>query len=74
MTITTYYATHKFGRPHPEADAIVHHVNDLTAATGVNRSWDATRAHVDALADADTQRRLGIVIEAEQFELSGEED
>jgi len=69
MTLTTYYATHTLGRPDPEADAIVHRVNDLTAGSGDNRSWDATRAHVNALADPATQKRLGITIEAEQFEL-----
>ena len=73
MTITTYYATYKPGRRDAEADAIVHLVNDTTAATGDSRSWDATRAHVNALADAETQERLGIVIEADQFELMDEE-
>ncbi len=68
MTITTYYATHRLGRPHAEADAIVHRINDLTAGSGDNRSWDAMRARIDALADADTQARLGISIEAESFE------
>lgn len=69
MTITTYYATHKLGHSNPDADAIVHFINDTTADCGDNRSWDATRAHIDALADADTQKRLGIIIEAEEFEL-----
>ncbi|MBI4985832.1 MAG: hypothetical protein HZC24_10965 [Rhodocyclales bacterium] len=73
MTITTYYATHKLGRSNPEADAIVHLVNDVTAATGDNRSWDATRARINALADADTQIRLGIVIEDEMFELHADD-
>lgn len=74
MTITTYYATYKLGRRDAEADAIVHFVNDTTAASGDSHSWDATRAHVNAMADTDTQRRLGIVIEADQFELVDAED
>ena len=74
MTITTYYATYKLGHRDPEADAIVHFVNDTTAASGDCRSWDATRAHIEAVADQDTQRRLGIVIEADQFELMGEHE
>lgn len=68
MTITTYYATYKLGRADAEAEAIVHLINDLTAGNGDNRSWDATRAHVDELADPDTQNRLRITVEAEQFE------
>ena len=74
MTITTYYATHKSGRTHRDADAIVHRVNDMTAESGDNRSWDATRAHIDALADSATQQRYGIAIEAEQFELEGDDE
>jgi len=74
MTITTYYATYKLGRADAEADAIVHLINDLTAGNGDNRSWDATRAHIDTLADADTQQRLGIVIDAENFELPADDD
>ena len=73
MTITTYYATHKLGRSNAEADAIVHHVNDVTAGNGDNRSWDAVRAHIDALTDPETQQRLRIVIEEETFELSSED-
>ena len=73
MTITNYYATYNLGRSDFEAEAIVHHINDLTAGSGDNRSWDATRAHINALADADTQRRLGITIEAEEFELVAED-
>jgi hypothetical protein len=73
MTITTYYVTHKLGRSHVEANAIVHLVNDLTFSSGDNRLWDATRAHLDALADAETQKRFGITIEAEQSELVAED-
>ncbi|HTZ00646.1 MAG TPA: hypothetical protein VMB75_12460 [Rhodocyclaceae bacterium] len=73
MTLTTYYATYKSGRPNPEADALVHLVNDLTAGSGDNRSWDAMRAHVTALADQETQKRLGIVIEADQLEVHDED-
>jgi hypothetical protein len=73
MTITTYYATHSLGQRHHEADAIVHQINDLTAASGDNRSWDATRAQLDHVADPQTQARLGIRIEAEQFEHMGDE-
>jgi hypothetical protein len=72
MTVTTYYATHSLGRDR-EANAIVHHINDLAAASGDNRSWDATRACLDYVADADTQNRLGIRIEAEQEEHMGDE-
>jgi nicotinamidase-related amidase len=74
MTLTTYYATHTLGHRDAEADAIVDMVNDLTAGSGDNRSWDATRARVDALADSATQRRLGIVVEAETHELDSEEE
>ncbi|OHC62083.1 MAG: hypothetical protein A2045_07055 [Rhodocyclales bacterium GWA2_65_20] len=73
MTITTYYATYHLGRHDAEADAIVHSVNDLTAGNGDSRSWDATHAYIDALADAATQKRLGIVVEADQYELVDEE-
>jgi sirohydrochlorin ferrochelatase len=73
MTNTTYYVTHKLGRSDPDANAIVHLINDLAFTSGDNRSWDATRAHVDALADPDTQRRIGIMIEAEQTEVVGED-
>ncbi len=68
MTITTYYAACMQSRSNAEAASIVHLINDLTAATGDNRSWDAMRAQINALADSDTQHRLGIVIEAEEFE------
>jgi len=73
VTITTYYATHKLGRSNAEADAIVHHVNDVTAGNGDNRSWDAVRAHIDALTDPETQQRLKIIIEEEKFELDSED-
>lgn len=73
MTITTYYATHKLGRSNTEADAIVHFINDLTAGNGDNRSWDAIRAQINALADAETQQRLQILIEEENIELGPED-
>ena len=73
MTNTTYYVTHKLEHSDPEANAIVHLINDLTFNSGDNRSWDATRAHVNALADADMQRRIGITIEAEQTEVVAED-
>ena len=73
MTITTYYATYKAGRSNAEADAIVHLINDMTAGSGDNRSWDSTRAHINALADLETQKRLGIIIENEQFEVVDED-
>jgi len=73
MTITTYYATYKLDRSDAEANAIIHRVNDLTADSGDNRSWDSTRAHIDALVDSDTQKRLGIIIEAEEFELMADD-
>ena len=69
MTITTYFVTRKPGRSYAEADAVIHLVNDLAADNGDNRSWDATRADINALVDPDTQARLGIIIQAEQFEL-----
>ena len=73
MTITTYYATHKLGRSDAEADALIHLINDLSEGNGDNRSWDATRAHINALTDSDTQARFGITIEAEQRELLTED-
>jgi hypothetical protein len=73
MTFTTYYATHSAAQNRNEANAIVHHINDATAASGDNRSWDATRAHLNALADSETQARLGITIEAEDSELMADE-
>jgi hypothetical protein len=73
MTFTTYYATHSAAQNRNEANAIVHHINDVTAASGDNRSWDATRAHLNALADSETQARLGITIEAEDNELMADE-
>jgi len=73
MTLTTYYATHSAAQNRNEANSIVHHINDLTEASGDNRSWDATRAHLNALADSETQARLGITIEAEQSEVLADE-
>jgi len=73
MTITTYYAAHRLGQSHAEANAIVHLINDLTAGSGDNRSWDAMRAQVNALVDSETQRRLNIILEEEKNE-SGSED
>lgn len=74
MTITTYHATHQLGHANRDADAIVHLINDTTAASGDNRSWDATRAHINALTDPDTQQRLGLGIEAEQYELVDDDE
>ena len=72
MKITTYYAAYKKpGRP--EAAAIVNCVNDLMAGSGESYSWDATRAHIDALADADTQRRLGITVAADEAEAADDD-
>ena len=73
MTVTTYYVTHKLGHPDAEANAILHLINDLAFSSGDNRSWDATRAHVDALADAEMQARYRITVEAEQSELVPED-
>ena len=73
MTITTYYATHSLGRSNAEADAIVHLINDLTAANGDNRSWDAMRAQINALTDSEMRQRLDIIIEEEKFELGSED-
>jgi hypothetical protein len=73
MTITTYYATHRLGHTDAEANAIVHLINDLTAGSGDNRSWDAMRAQVHALADAETRQRLNIIIEEEKMELGLED-
>ncbi|HTY02981.1 MAG TPA: hypothetical protein VMC81_04545 [Rhodocyclaceae bacterium] len=74
MTITTYYATCRPNRRNSEADAIVHLINDQCAVSGDNRSWDSTWAQVDAVADAATQRRLGLVVEAEQHEHHAEDE
>lgn len=73
MTITTYYATHKLDRRNAEADAIIHLINDTTYGNGDNRSWDAMRAHIDALADPETQQRLKITIEDERIEPGAED-
>lgn len=73
MTVTTYYATHKLSRSDAEANAIVHRINDLAYSSGDHRSWDATKAHIEALADTDTQQRFGITIEAEHCELENED-
>jgi hypothetical protein len=72
MTLTTYYVTHRPERS-AEAGAIVHLINDRASETGDNRSWDAIRAQVDALADAETQQRLGIAIEAEHNEVHADD-
>lgn len=70
MTITTYYVTRKAqaGFADMEAQALIHCINDTTFCNGDNRSWNATRAHLNALMDAETQTRLGVVIEAEECE------
>ncbi len=70
MTITMYYVTHKtkVGFADMEAQATIHRINDMTFCNGDNRSWNATQAHLNALMDAETQKRLGIVIEAEECE------
>ncbi|MFA7270214.1 MAG: hypothetical protein WC073_12785 [Sterolibacterium sp.] len=74
MTLTTYYAAYSLGRSDKEADAIVHLINDMTASNGDNRSWDSTRAFVNAVADPETQQRFGIVIETEKFELVADDE
>ncbi len=66
MEITTYYVTHKAADT--DTKALLHLINDTGAGNGDNRSWNALRAQIDALIDAETQRRLGIAIEAEQSE------
>jgi hypothetical protein len=73
MTITTYYATHKLGRSNADANATIHLINDMAFSSGENRSWDATRALVNELVDADTQARFGISIQAEECELVAED-
>ncbi|MBU1235550.1 MAG: hypothetical protein KJ634_00685 [Gammaproteobacteria bacterium] len=73
MTITTYYVTHRLGRPDADTSATIHLINDLTFGTKENRSWDATRALVDQLVDPEAKRRYGISIEAEQSELADED-
>jgi hypothetical protein len=73
MTITTYYVTHKLGRSDADANATIHLINDLAIGSGENRSWDATRALVNSLVDADTQERFGISIDAEECELFAED-
>lgn len=73
MTITTYYANCSQYRRNPQADAIINFVNDLTESNGDCHSWDAVRAHIDALIDADAQKQLGITIEAEVAELDLED-
>jgi hypothetical protein len=70
MEITTYYVTCKAGIPVADEDAkaLVHLINDTGAGNCDNRSWNALHAQIDALLDAETQRRLGIVVEAERSE------
>jgi len=68
MQITTYYVTHKAGQIDADARAGLHLINDTAFCNGDNRSWNAMRAQVDALLDKDTQRQLGVMIEAEQCE------
>lgn len=70
MQITTYYVSHKAGIEDIEAKALLHLVNDTGFGNGDNRSYNALRAQIDALFDADTQHLLGIRIEAEQCEAS----
>lgn len=74
MQITTYYVTRRSMTVGADADAaaLVDYINDTGAGNGDNRSWNATRARLDELLDADTQSRLGVAIEAEQSE--AEED
>lgn len=69
MMTTTYHVAHQAGRSDAEAAATIHFINDTAFSSGDNRSWDATRALVNALFDANEQERLGISIEAEQSEL-----
>ncbi|MDD5249344.1 MAG: hypothetical protein PHY45_10185 [Rhodocyclaceae bacterium] len=73
MKTTTYYATYKLGRRDAEADAIVGRVNDLMVGSGESYSWDATRARIGELADADTQKRLGITIEADEVDAADDD-
>lgn len=68
MQITTYYVSHRPGIEDLDACSVVHLINDAGFGNGDNRSWNAMRARVDAQFDADTQKRLGIAITAEQSE------
>lgn len=73
MTITTYYANCNITRRNAQAEAIINFVNDLTESNGDCHSWDAVRAHIDALIDTDAQKQLGITIEADVAELVQED-
>lgn len=73
MTVTSYYVTHKLGRSDADANATIHLINDMAYSSGENRSWDATRALVNTLVNADTQARIGISIEAEECEMVAED-
>lgn len=70
MQITTYHVSHKAGIQDVEAKALLHLINDTGFGNGDNRSYNALRAQIDALFDADMQHLLGIRIEAEQSEAS----
>jgi len=73
MTVTTYYVTQQRGHADAEASARVHLINDMAHGSGENRSWDATRALVDAMFGGDEQERLGVRIEAEQSEAESDD-
>lgn len=69
MQITTYYITHKpAGLVDADTLALVDLLNDTSFGNGDNRSWNAMRAQLDAMLDAQTQERLGIAIDAERLE------
>lgn len=69
MQITTYYITHKpSGLVDADTLAAIDLLNDTSFGNGDNRSWNAMRAQLDAILDAQTQERLGIAIDAEQSE------
>jgi len=75
MQVTTYYVTHAPAASHIDAEAIalVDLINDVGYCNGDNRSWNAMRAQLDALLDAETQGRLGVAIEAEQSEATDDD-
>lgn len=70
MQITTYYVTHRLPTDFADADAaaMVDLINDTGYGNGDNHSWNAMRARIDEVLDAETQRRLGVALVAESIE------
>ena len=70
MQVTTYYVTHRIPQADRDAEAMINLINDMGACNGDNRSWNAMHAKLEGALDAETQNRLGVMIEAEQCEVA----